>query len=318
MGGKQRIYKQRIHSTETLKKVFRAMELIAASRIGKARKRASESTPFSTAVTEAVAAVSLHSNFEHPLTRPRNDTNRVAVLCVTSDRGMAGAYSAVILRETEALLERLRAEGKDPVLYIAGRRGESFFRFRGVHIERSWTGESDSPSKEMTSQIADELLNRFLDKDPASGVGEVHLVFTSFQNMVKQTVEERQMLPLTVVDAPSASSDHKVGEEAKKITSQTTTPDGKPRPLYSFDPSPEAVLEQLLPLYVFTRLDNALLQSAASELASRQRSMHTATDNAQDLITNYTRLANSARQAEITQEISEIVSGADALSNSKK
>ncbi|OKL46434.1 F0F1 ATP synthase subunit gamma [Boudabousia liubingyangii] len=310
MGGKQRIYKQRIRSTETLKKVFRAMELIAASRIGKARAAAGASTPFAKAITDAVAAVALHSDFDHPLTRPRTDTNRVAIVCVTADRGMAGAYSAVILRETEALIEKLKGEGKDPVLYVCGRRGDAFFRFRGVPIARSWTGESDAPSKKMTSEVSDELLERFLDPNPETGVAEVHLVFTVFHNMVKQSVEDRQMLPLTVVDEPQAPE-----ETSAPVASATEAPNA--RALYEFDPSPEGVLDQVLPLYVFTRIDHALLQSAASELASRQRSMHTATDNAQELITNYTRLANSARQAEITQEISEIVSGADALNNAR-
>lgn len=309
MGGKQRIYKQRIRSTETLKKVFRAMELIAASRIGKARAKAEESGPFEKAVTGAVAAVALHSKFDHALTKPRHDTNRVAVVSVTADRGMAGAYSASILRATESLLEKLEDEGKEPVLYTIGRRGLSFFRFRNRSIEKSWQGESDSPTSETTAEIADEVLERFLDRDPSTGVAEVHLVFTSFQNMVKQNVEVRQMLPLTVVDSSRTK---------KNAAEQGHDDKQNPMPLYDFDPSPEAVLDQILPLYVFTRIKNALLQSATSELASRQRAMHTATDNAQELITNYTRLANTARQAEITQEISEIVSGADALSATKE
>ncbi|OKL50162.1 F0F1 ATP synthase subunit gamma [Boudabousia marimammalium] len=306
MGGKQRIYKQKIRSTETLKKVFRAMELIAASRIGKARTLADQSGPFERAVTQAVAAVALHTDFDHPLTRNREDTNRVAVVCVTSDRGMAGAYSASVLRATEHLLERLQEEGKEPVLYTSGRRGASFFKFRNRPVERMWSGESDAPSKRMASEIADEILERFLDPDSDSAVSEVHLVFTRFQNMVKQNVEVRQVLPLTVVDSGSAP------------ISNENDGDSNPEPLYEFDPSPEAVLDQILPLYIFTRVNNALLQAATSELASRQRAMHTATDNAQELITNYTRLANTARQAEITQEISEIVSGADALSAAKE
>ncbi|AOZ72507.1 F0F1 ATP synthase subunit gamma [Boudabousia tangfeifanii] len=305
MGGKQRIYKQRIRSTETLKKVFRAMELIAASRIGKARKEAALVGPFSRAVTEAVAQVALHSKVDHPLTRPRTDTNRVAVVCIAADRGMAGAYSAVILRETEALLEKLRDQGKEPVLYTSGRRAKGYFQFRSVPIQMSWDGESDSPTKKTVAEMADELLERFLNPDPQEGVCEVHLVFTSFQNMVKQTVEDRQMLPLTVVDAPSAVPEESAADTADKL-----------RPLYEFEPNADEVLNAVLPLYVFSRMENALLQSAASELASRQRAMHTATDNAEELITNYTRLANTARQAEITQEISEIVSGADALSQS--
>ena len=234
MGGQQRIYKQRIASTTTLAKVFRAMEMIAASRIGAARRAATEAGPYEKALTQAVAAVAVHTDLDHPLTEEREDTKRVAVLVVASDRGMAGAYSATILRESEKLIADLTAQGYEPVLYTFGRRASAYFRFRAVSIER-----------ERERGYAD---------DPSSALPE-----------------------------------------------------------YEFIPSPEAVLDTLLPLYVEARIHNVLLQSAASELASRQRAMHTATDNAQELITKYTRLANSARQAEITQEITEIVGGADAL-----
>lgn len=309
MGGKQRIYKQRIRSTQTLKKVFRAMELIAASRIGKARAAATEAGPYEKALTQAVAAVAIHGDLDHPLTRKRTDTNRVAVLTVTSDRGMAGAYSATILRETERLLERLQAEGKEPILYTSGRRASAYFRFRGRHVERFWEGESDAPTDETIVDIARVLLDAFLDPNPETGISEVYLVFTRFKNMVTQVPEVRQMMPLTVVDMPQSD------EERERELGFADHPE-LAFPEYEFEPSEEAVLAALLPLYVENRIRNAMLQSAASELASRQRAMHTATENAEELITNYTRLANAARQAEITQEITEIVSGADALSNS--
>lgn len=306
MGGQQRIYKQRIASTQTLAKVFRAMEMIAASRIGAARRAAAGLGPYEKALTQAVAAVAVHTDLDHPLTRERFDTPRVAVLVIASDRGMAGAYAATILRESERLIARLKEEGKRPVLYTFGRRARSYFRFRGVEIEKSWEGESDNPTLETTRAIASELLARFTDSSRVSGVSEVHLVYTRFVSVMSQIPEVRQMLPLTVVDAPEGDVERKTERGFADDPSATF-------PEYEFIPSPEAALDALLPLYVESRIHNVLLQSAASELASRQRAMHTATDNAEELITKYTRLANSARQADITQEISEIVGGADAL-----
>lgn len=307
MGGQQRIYKQKISSTQTLAKVFRAMEMIAASRIGGARRAAQEQGPIQDALTRAVGAVAAHADLDHPLLSDRHDTPRAAVLAVASDRGMAGAYSATILRATEKLLEDLKSRGKEPVLYTSGRRAAAYFRFRGIEVERSWEGESDSPSQETTDEIASELLERFTDPSLHGGVSEVHLVYTRFKSMVTLIPEVRQMLPLAVVDA-SETGQTPTGADQEAIETG-----GDAFPEYEFIPSPEAVLDQLLPLYMKGRIRDVLLQSAASELASRQRAMHTATDNAEDLITKYTRLANSARQAEITTEINEIVGGADAL-----
>ena len=285
------------------------MEMIAASRIGAARRAATEAGPYEKALTQAVAAVAVHTDLDHPLTLEREDTKRVAILVVASDRGMAGAYSATILRESEKLISDLTADGFEPLLYTFGRRAAAYFRFRGVTIEREWEGESDSPSPETARDIASVLLERFLDPDPTTGVGSLHLVYTRFKTVMSQVPEVRQMLPLTVVDTPESD------EEREAERGYADDP-ASALPEYEFIPSPEAVLDTLLPLYVEARIHNVLLQSAASELASRQRAMHTATDNAEELITKYTRLANSARQAEITQEITEIVGGADALSAS--
>lgn len=303
MGGKQRIYKQRIRSTQTLKKVFRAMELIAASRIGKARNRAQSASPYDAALTEAIGLLSAHADFDHPLTQDpaeRAENKRVAVLVVAADRGMAGSYSATVLREAERLIAALVADGREPVIYVAGRRAAAYFRFRGRHVERIWSGNSDSPTEEDMHEIAQVLYESFIAKPEEGGVAEVHMVYTRFVSMVSQIPQVRRMLPLEVVDADFDG-----------------IPDAEQRtPLYEFEPSANEVLDALLPIYVRSRIRNALLQSAASELAARQQAMHTATDNAEDLIRDYTRLANSARQAEITQEISEIVSGADALAAS--
>ena len=311
MAGNQRVYKQRIRSTQTLQKVFRAMELIASSRIGQARRNAQEASPYDHALSQAVAALGSYSRFEHPITQERTDTNRVAILVVTSDRGMAGAYSATILRETGRLIEELVKDGKEPVIFTFGRRAHSYFSFRGTPIEFSWTGQSDRPSDESIEEVATTLLDYFLQPHEAGGVAEVHIVFTRYVSMVSQVPEVRRMLPLTVVDIDGPGELNRDDIAAAQIKAR---PDPTAAaPLYEFAPSAAEVLDGLLTRYVHSRIRNALLQAAASELASRQQAMHTATDNAEDLITTYTRLANAARQGDITQEITEIVSGADAL-----
>lgn len=295
MAGAQRVYKARIKSTQSLKKVFRAQELIAASRIGKARARVLRAAPYAKAITQAVSAVATHSQVNHPLASERSDTKRVAVLIIGADRGMAGAYTANVIREAERLMEDLQADGKEIDLYIAGRRAVAYYHYRGRVPVESWAGESDSPTPEMAEAIAETLLKAFSAPVDEGGVAELHVVYTQFVNMVTQRPRIIRMLPLAVVEGVSAAQEDEV------------------LPLYDFEPSPEAVLDALLPRYIRSRIFSLLLQAAASELASRQRAMHTATDNAEDLIRTYTRLANQARQGEITQEISEIVSGADAL-----
>ena len=311
MAGNQRVYKQRIRSTQTLQKVFRAMELIASSRIGAASRNAQEASPYDHALSQAVAAVGTYAHLEHPITRERTDTNRVAVLVVTSDRGMAGAYSATVLRESERLIDQLVEEGRDPVVFTFGRRAHSYFTFRERDVEYSWAGQSDRPSDATIDEVATVLLDYFLHPPSAGGVAEVHIVFTRYVSMVSQVPEVRRMLPLTVVDIDGPGElnrDDIAAAQIKARPDPTAT-----APMYEFAPSAAEVLDGLLTRYVHSRIRNALLQAAASELASRQQAMHTATDNAEDLITTYTRLANAARQGDITQEITEIVSGADAL-----
>lgn len=311
MAGNQRVYKQRIRSTQTLQKVFRAMELIASSRIGAARRNAEEAGPYDHALSQAVAAVGTYSNLDHPITQERTDTKRVAVLVVTSDRGMAGAYSATVLRESERLIDQLVEEGKEPVVFTFGRRAHSYFTFRGRDVERSWVGESDRPTAATIDEVSSILLRYFLAPASEGGVGEVHVVFTRYVSMVKQVPEVRRMLPLTVVDVDGPGELNREDVAAGRAMERPEATGAQP--LYEFVPSAEVVLDALLTRYVRSRIRNAVLQAAASELASRQQAMHTATDNAQDLITRYTRLANAARQGDITQEITEIVSGADAL-----
>lgn len=297
MAGQQRYYRQRIRSTQALKKIFRAMELMAASRIARARESVEAAGPYSRAITRAVSAVAGHADVDHPLTRERPETNRTAVLLITADRGMAGAYSASVLREGERLVRELTEQGQEVQLYVTGRRAVSYYTFRKRELAGSWTGFSDAPTAEAATEIATTLLDAFLTDPSEGGVGQLHVVYTHFVNMVTQTPRVIRMLPLEVVEA--------TGEDLHE----------EPEPLYDFEPSPEVVLDALLPQYVRSRIHSFLLQAAASELAARQQAMHTATQNAEELIRNFTRLANQARQSEITQEITEIVSGADALAS---
>lgn len=294
MAGKQRLYKQRIKSTQSLKKIFRAMELIAASRIGKARDRVTAASPYAHALTRAISAVSSHATIEHPITSERTDTNRAAILVITADRGMAGAYSVNALRESERLRAHLIEQGKDVVQYVSGRRGVAYFGFRHREVAQAWTGNSDGPTHLAAAEMAGTLLGAFVAPVDQGGVAEIHIVYTQFRSMVTQQARVIRLVPLEVVEG--------VAEEGDKVL-----------PLYDFEPDAASVLDALLPRYIEARIYACLLQAAASELASRQRAMNTATTNAEDMIRMYTRLANQARQSEITQEISEIVSGADAL-----
>jgi F-type H+-transporting ATPase subunit gamma len=301
MAGKQRAYKARIGATKSLKKIFRAMELIAGSRIGRARDASHALHPYAKALTKALSAAATHigGGVDHPLLREREDTDRVVVLVLTADRGMAGAYNASILRAADRLVADLGEQGKKVDLYCLGRRGISYYAFRGVELAGTWEGCSDSPSRELADQIAGELLARFTAKAEDGGVGAIHIVYTHFRSMVSHAPRVIRMLPLEVVEGAAA--------ETPELF-----------PLYAFEPGAQAVLDELLPRYIHIRILDCLLEAAVSELAARKMAMHTATENAEEVIRKFTRLANQARQAEITQEISEIVSGADALAGAKR
>jgi F-type H+-transporting ATPase subunit gamma len=298
MAAQQREFRAKIRSTSSLEKIFRAMELIATSRIAKARAAVSHSTPYARAISRSVSAVATYSNVEHVLTTEKEQVRRAGVLVITSDRGMAGAYSSNVLRAGEELIERLRGEGKEITSYVAGRKAVAFYRFRNREIAQEWTGFSDSPNYENAREIGDRLVEDFLKDYEDGGIDEIHIVYTEFHSMVQQVPQIVRLLPLEVIE----------GDEAP--------PPDEVLPLYEFEPNAAEVLDALLPKYIDSRIFNALLQAAASELAARQRAMHAASDNAKELIRTYTRLANQARQAEITQEISEIVGGADALAGS--
>ncbi|MEI2713695.1 MAG: F0F1 ATP synthase subunit gamma [Nocardioides sp.] len=300
-----REYRARIRSTESMKKITRAMELIAASRIIKAQQRAQAAAPYARELTRAVSAVATFSNVDHALTTEPESPDRAAVLLVTSDRGLAGAYSSNVIKEAERLIERLKEEGKDVDLYVTGRKGEAYMKFRQRKVVQSWTGFSDQPTYDVAADIGKTLIEAFLagehtpnDVEVAPAVDEVHVVYTRFRSMLLQEPTAVRLLPLEVVE----------GEE-KPDSSELL-------PLYEFEPSPADVLDSLLPKYVQSRIFFSLLQAAASELAARQKAMKSATDNADELIKKYKRIANQARQAGITQEISEIVGGVNALADS--
>jgi len=293
-----REYRARIKSTESMKKITRAMELIAASRIIKAQQRAQAAAPYARELTRAVSAVATYSAVDHPMTRESDDPKRAAVLIVTSDRGLAGAYSSNVLKEYERLAEMLRGDGKEIDTYICGRKGQAYFKFRQRPVAQSWSGFSDQPSYDVAQEVGEALIEAFLKEQGEDGdVDEVHVVYTRFRSMLVQEPTAVRLLPLEVVE----------GEEKPG--------DDDALPLYEFEPSPEAVLDDLLPKYVQSRIFFAFLQASASELAARQKAMKSATDNADELIKKFTRIANQARQAGITQEISEIVGGVNALAD---
>jgi F-type H+-transporting ATPase subunit gamma len=297
MGAQIRVYRQKIASTSSLRKIFKAMELIAASRIGKARSRVAASMPYANAITRAVSAVASQSEIDHPLTTEPEQIRRAAVLVLTSDRGLAGSYSASVLKQAQALTELLHGEGKEVRHYLVGRKAQAYFDFRNIQYQEVWTGGTDSPEFSTAREIGEELLSDFNTPFEDGGVDEIHIVYTRFKSMVVQEPAVIRLLPLEVVE-----------EEATEETDLL--------PLYEYEPEPEQVLNALLPRYIESRIFAAMLQAAASELAARQRAMKSASDNATDLIEKYTRLRNNARQAEITQELTEIVGGADALAAS--
>jgi F-type H+-transporting ATPase subunit gamma len=319
MAAQIRVLRRRIRSTQSIKKITRAMELIATSRIAKARARVEAAKPYAEQMTAVLTELASNSALDHPLLVERENPERAAVLVVTSDRGQAGGYNANVLREAEQLQTMLREQGKEPVLYVIGRKGVNYYRFRRRKVAASWTGFSEQPTYEHAAEAARVLVAAFMagagerDTEEAAetagapseaveSVDELHLVYTQFKNMVMQTPQARRMAPMEVEYADEDSS------------SGTSSSDGNEiRALYTFEPDAETLFDALLPRYIGARLFAALLESAASESANRQRAMKAATDNANDLIRDLTLESNQARQAQITQEISEIVGGADAL-----
>ncbi|MET8332701.1 F0F1 ATP synthase subunit gamma [Streptosporangium canum] len=293
MGAQLRLLRRRIKSVKSTAKITRAQELIASSRIVKAQLRMQAAVPYEREITRAVTGVvSNTSSVDHPLTVAKERPTKAAVLIVTSDSGFCGGFNANVLREAEALGSLLKGKGVEPVPFVTGRKGVAWHSFRNRVMEGQWTGFSRKPAYSDAKEIADALIGSFSAED---GVDEIHIVSTQFVSMLTQEVVVRRILPL-------------------EIEESTEKPD-TPLPYFEFEPSAAAVLDSLLPRYVESRIFTALLQSAASEEASRRRAMKSATDNANELIRVFTQQMNQARQAEITQEISEIVGGANALAD---
>jgi F-type H+-transporting ATPase subunit gamma len=287
-----------MRSVKATKKITKAMELISASRIVKAQQRVNASSPYSTELTRAVTAVATLSTTPHPLTTASDNPRRAAVLIISADRGMAGAYSNAAIKEGDLVIAALQARGLEASAYLVGRKAVNFYRFRNRAIAGSWTGFSDNPSFENAREVSADLISAFTtDSAEVAGVDELHIVYTEFKSMITQLPVAAQMLPLQLAADVSVDASHEL------------------KAMYEFEPNAGEVLSALLPRYVEARVFNAMLQSAASEHAARRRAMKSATDNADELIKSLTRLANAARQAEITQEISEIVGGADALAS---
>jgi F-type H+-transporting ATPase subunit gamma len=312
-----RALRRRIRSTKSTKKIFSAQELIAGARIVRAQARVEASKPYAREITRVLSALAGSASLDHPLLTERQDARRAAVLVITSDRGFAGSYNVNVLRRTEELLSLLRQEGKDPVLYVVGRKGETYYSFRDRPVAETFTGFSEQPNYTDAQRVGEELIAAFTagedDDDTGAGadgvlgVDELHIVYTEFRSLLAQIPVAKRMAPLEVEEVEEFDYEREDRESGVMVGDS-----GVPTS-YEFEPSPDALLDALLPKYVTTRIFAAMLESAASESASRRRAMKSASDNAEELAKNLSRQANQARQAEITQEISEIVGGADAL-----
>ncbi|MBM6700089.1 F0F1 ATP synthase subunit gamma [Bifidobacterium pullorum subsp. saeculare] len=305
--GSQLALKSRIASTSSLEKIFNAQEMIASSHIAKARKVAMDAKPYSDAIFDAVQAVVAHTHVNHRIAVGDETNPRVAVLALTADRGMAGAYTSSIIRETEDLLARLDAKGKQPELYVYGRRGVTYYKYRNRAIADTWEGDTDKPGVEIAEAISKALIDAYMTPADQGGVSELYIVYTEFINMVSQKVRVLRMLPVEIV-TPEVEDEGPINAEDAPLA----------RPLYSFEPSVDVVLDAILPKYIQSRIHECLLEAAASETASRQNAMHTATENARNLIDDLTRKLNSSRQAAITQELTEIIGSADALNTKEE
>jgi F-type H+-transporting ATPase subunit gamma len=295
MAAQLRVVRARIRAVKSIAKITRAQELIASSRIIRAQQRMRAAEPYARELTTAVeAVVSRSTTISHPMITEPESTTRAALLILTSDGGFAGAFNANVLREASRLRQRCNDDGITALNYVAGRKGIGWHRFRGLELEEQWSGFSSQPTYADAERLATAVLDAFEKDAKDGGVDEIFLVSTEFVSMLTQRPVVRRLLPMEI--------EEREGERP-----------GGALPSYEFEPSTDVVLDALLPQYVASRIYYAMLEAAASELAARRRAMKAATDNANDLIERLTREANNARQAEITQEISEIVGGSNAL-----
>jgi F-type H+-transporting ATPase subunit gamma len=312
MGAQLRVYRRRIRSVQSTRKITKAMELIAASRIAKAQGRMQAARPYAEELTRALAALGKNATVAHPMLTGVENPRRAGILVITSDRGLAGGYSANAIKAANQLADRLSADGKEPVRYVIGRKAMTYYNFRRIELAGSWTGFSEQPTFADARGATEALVAALQatsenEVDGKPGIDELYVVYTRFESMVAQVPTVVQVSPVKVdaADEPGDTSDSESADAGSN----------GPQPLYEFEPEPAELLQALLPRYISARIFSALLESAASESAARRRAMKSASDNAQELIKTFTQLANQARQAEITQEISEIVGGADALAS---
>ncbi|MDP5185073.1 F0F1 ATP synthase subunit gamma [Blastococcus sp. BMG 814] len=316
MAASLRALRRRIRSTQSTKKIFSAQELIAGARIVRAQARVEASKPYAREITRVLSALASSASLDHPLLTEPENPRRAAVLVITSDRGFAGSYNVNVLRRTEELLSLLRQEGKEPVLYVVGRKGETYYSFRNREMAETFTGFSEQPNYSDAQAVGEQLIAAFTagldDEDGGAGadgilgVEELHIVYTEFRSLLSQVPVAKRMAPLEVEEVEEFDYEREDRERENATADELPT-------AYEFEPSAEGLLDALLPKYITTRIYAAMLEAAASESASRRRAMKSASDNAEELAKNLSRQANQARQAEITQEISEIVGGADAL-----
>jgi F-type H+-transporting ATPase subunit gamma len=312
MAAQLRLLRRRIRSVQSTKKITKAMELIATSRIARAQARVEASRPYAREITKVLSALaSAAGTLDTPLLVERENPTRAGMLVVTSDRGLCGGYNANLIRAAEELHALLRDEGKSVKLYLIGRKAVGYYTFRQRAIEQSWTGFSEQPSYQDAAAAGDVLVRAFLSgaddsngdagPDGVPGVDELHIVYTEFRSMMTQTPQARRIAPLEV-EYTEEDQDQAQQRRSDRLA-----------PLYEFEPDADELLDHLLPKYINTRIYAALLEAAASEQAARRQAMKAATDNATELIQDLTREANQARQGQITQELSEITGGAEAL-----
>jgi F-type H+-transporting ATPase subunit gamma len=316
MGAQLRVYRRRIRSVQSTRKITKAMELIAASRIAKAQARMQAARPYAEELTRALAALGKNATVAHPMLTGVPNPRRAGILVITSDRGLAGGYSANAIKAANQLADQLRADGKEPVRYVIGRKALTYYNFRRIELAGSWTGFSEQPTFADARGSTETLVSALQatsenEIDGTPGIDELYVVYTRFESMVAQVPTVVQVSPVKVDEVEQPDSGSRSDSTAE---SESAKADG-PQPLNEFEPEPAELLQALLPRYISARIFSALLESAASESAARRRAMKSASDNAQELIKTFTQLANQARQAEITQEISEIVGGADALAS---
>ncbi|MQY30067.1 F0F1 ATP synthase subunit gamma [Nocardia aurantia] len=312
--------RSRIRSVSSIKKITKAQELIATSRISKAQARVAAAKPYAEEITKVlVELASASQSLTHPLLIERPEPTRAAVLVISSDRGMCGGYNSNVFRRAEELMTTLRGEGKEPVLYVMGAKGLTYYTFRGRNLFGSWTGFSQEPHYTNASAACEHLVQSFMaggenevplpnGAGTIAGVDEIHIVYTRFVSMLSQVPEVRRLAPIqvTYVDENFDLGDGMLQD----------SPNARVSSLYEFEPDADKLLGALLPKYINTRIYASLLEAAASESAARRTAMKAATDNATEMQASLTRQANSVRQAQITQEISEIVGGANALASS--